>query len=229
MHRPEISAVHAAMLAKGYVVFDNPKGYDINIVGIRATQRVPDVFDDLLTVSWVDRVTGEWVSHMWNATTDCGLLAAEQSTIEGGPAFLAPGQYRSSHMIRKHQGKYDAVCQKWGMNLPVFRLGNVEDYGKTVDWKPSFTWFGNGTGINIHRAREQGVTPRVANWSAGCQVFEHAADFEAFMGICRAAKNIWGNSFTYTLIDEADLEPGGLGGMTADEDDVDGGTGPETD
>lgn len=195
------------MLAKGYVVFDNPKGYDVNIVGIRATQRVPDVFDDLLTVSWVDRVTGEWVSHMWNATTDSGLRSIEEARHPDGPPFLVPGQYRSSHTIRKHQGKYDAVCQKWGTMLPVYRIDNMGNRAETLDWTPSFTMFGNGTGINIHRARPNGVTPKVANWSAGCQVFEHAADFEVFMGICRAAQNVWGNSFTYTLLDEADLTP----------------------
>jgi len=55
-------------------------------------------------------------------------------------------------------------------------------------------------GINHHKA---GLNSRqVDKWSAGCQVFSHSADFEEFMSICYAAKNKWGNSFTYTLIEE---------------------------
>ena len=61
--------------------------------------------------------------------------------------------------------------------------------------------------INIHRAtaRAGGKSSRVDKWSAGCQVIAANDDFNEFMDICRKASNIWGNSFTYTLIESADI------------------------
>ncbi len=58
-------------------------------------------------------------------------------------------------------------------------------------------------GINIHKAGS--ASTQVNKWSAGCQVFSHSSDFKEFMSICYAAKEKWGNSFTYTLIEEPDF------------------------
>jgi hypothetical protein len=58
-------------------------------------------------------------------------------------------------------------------------------------------------GINIHKAGSDST--QVDRWSAGCQVFSRSADFAEFMSICYAAKNKWGNSFSYTLIDEPEF------------------------
>ena len=206
MQRPSISQVHGAMRAKDYKVFENPKGYDVNIIGIRATTRVPDVFDDLMTISWIDGPSGEWMSLMWDCTTDSGLPIIEDPPHKDGAPFLKPGQYRGSHMLRLHQGKYMALGQKWDTSLPVFRMNNIGERSQnTEDWKPSFTLMGNGQGINIHRARARGMTEKVGRWSAGCQVFKSAEDFSVFLAICETARRVWGNSFSYTLLDEADL------------------------
>ena len=59
-------------------------------------------------------------------------------------------------------------------------------------------------GINIHKAGADSTY--VENWSEGCQVFKRVKDFEEFMTICRKAKDIHGNSFTYTLIESADIK-----------------------
>ena len=40
---------------------------------------------------------------------------------------------------------------------------------------------------------------------AGCQVIAANDDFTLFMEICRKARNVWGNSFTYTLINSDDI------------------------
>jgi len=58
-------------------------------------------------------------------------------------------------------------------------------------------------GINIHKAGS--ASTQVDKWSAGCQVFSHSKDFEEFMSICYAAREKWGNSFSYTLIDEPEF------------------------
>jgi hypothetical protein len=56
-------------------------------------------------------------------------------------------------------------------------------------------------GINIHRAMVHGDTLKVDNWSAGCQVFENGEAFQRFLQLCEKHRSIYGNQFTYTLID----------------------------
>ena len=58
--------------------------------------------------------------------------------------------------------------------------------------------------INIHKAGADSTY--VENWSEGCQVFKKSADFDAFMGICKKAATLGGNSFTYTLIESKDIK-----------------------
>ena len=55
-------------------------------------------------------------------------------------------------------------------------------------------------GINIHKAGKD--SSEVDQWSAGCQVFSKSADFNEFIDLAKKQKDIYGNKFTYTLIDE---------------------------
>ena len=57
-------------------------------------------------------------------------------------------------------------------------------------------------GLNIHRASVNGTTKTVDNYSAGCQVFANINDFNLFMQLCEKHRTLYGNSFTYTLIDK---------------------------
>lgn len=191
--------VETAVKAKGYAWFGDAanKGFDVNIVGIRnaATgQVVTNVFDDQLTISYKE--DGVWKFHSWAATTDPGKKGVKEYHNAAGVARLVEGQYRSSHIIRLHQGKYEAL----GQNKPVkvWRDANkdmVYDENKIQE---------GVFGINIHKAGADSTY--VENWSEGCQVFKKSADFEAFMKICRKAKDIHGNNFTYTLIASSDIK-----------------------
>ena len=62
-------------------------------------------------------------------------------------------------------------------------------------------------GINIHRAtsREGGKSVQVDKWSAGCQVIAANNDFKLLMEVVNKAAKVWGNSFTYTLINSNDI------------------------
>jgi hypothetical protein len=191
--------VETAVKAKGYAWFDDAanKGFDVNIVGIRNAgtgQVVTNVFDDQLTISYKEE--GVWKFHSWAATTDPGKKGVKEYHNAAGVARLVEGQYRSSHIIRLHQGKYEAL----GQNKPVkvWRDANkdmVYDENKIQE---------GVFGINIHKAGADSTY--VENWSEGCQVFKKSADFEAFMKICRKAKDIHGNNFTYTLIASSDIK-----------------------
>lgn len=191
--------VEATIKSKGYVWFDDNanKGFDINIVGIRNSKTgntVTNIFDDFLTLSYKEG--GVWKFHIWPATTDPGKKGVMEYHNAAGVARLVPGQYRGSHGIGLHQGKYEALKQ--AKNVKVYRDANRDMvYNEDKIQEGVF-------GINIHKA---GVdSTYVENWSEGCQVFKKASDFEAFMAIVRKARDIHGNSFTYTLLESKDIK-----------------------
>ena len=189
--------IEGAVKAKGYAWFEGAKDYDVNIVGVRNSatgQKVTNAFDDIMTVSY--KVGGEWKFHTWACTTDPGKKGVLESKNAAGVARLVEGQYRGSHTIRLHQGKYEALGQ--AKNVKVYRDANkdlVYDEAKIAE---------GVFGINIHKAGADSTY--VENWSEGCQVFKKSAEFDAFMAICRKAKDIHGNSFTYTLIESTDIK-----------------------
>jgi hypothetical protein len=190
--------IETAVKSKGYVWFEDTanKGYDVNIVGIRNTatgQKVTNAFDDYLTISYKEN--GQWKCHVWPATTDPGKKGVMEYHNKDGVARLVEGQYRGSHIIRLHQGKYEALGQDRAVK--VYRDANrdmIYDENKITE---------GVYGINIHKAGANSTY--VENWSEGCQVFKKAADFEEFMKICRKSKDIHGNRFTYTLIETKDI------------------------
>jgi hypothetical protein len=191
--------VEAAVKSKKYVWFEdtNNKGYDVNIVGIRNSatgNKVTNLFDDYLTISYKEN--GEWKFHIWQATTDPGTKGILETKNKSGIARLVEGQYRGSHTIRLHQGKYEALGQD--KNVKVYRDANRDmKYDENKIEEGVF-------GINIHHAGADSTY--VNDWSMGCQVFKKTKDFEEFMTICRKARNIHGNSFTYTLIETTDIK-----------------------
>ena len=190
--------IEKAIKSKGYTWFEDAsnKGFDVNIVGVRNSktgQTVTNVFDDCLTVSYKEN--GVWKFHCWSATTDPGKKGVMEYHNAAGVARLVEGQYKGSHQLGLHQGKYEALRQK--SNVKVYRDSNRDmTYNEDKVQEGVF-------GINIHKAGADSTY--VENWSEGCQVFKKAADFEAFMSICRKAAKIHGNSFTYTLIESSDI------------------------
>jgi len=192
--------IEAAVKAKGYAWFndDANKSYDVNIVGVRnmATgQKVTNVFDDHLTISFKDE-TGAWQFFIWAATTDPGKKGVLEYHNKDGVARLVANQYRGSHTIRLHQGKYEALGQQ--KPVKVYRDSNKDlNYDETKVTEGIY-------GINIHKAGQDSTW--VENWSEGCQVFKRVKDFDAFMKICKKAAKIHGNSFTYTLLQSTDIK-----------------------
>ena len=112
---------------KGYKWFEDNsnKGYDVNIVGVRNSEtkgRVTNAFDDCITISY--KVEGEWQFRCFPCTTDPGTHWVENILNDRGVAILKPGQYRGSHKLRLHQGKYLALGQKKPMK--IYRDANLD-------------------------------------------------------------------------------------------------------
>jgi hypothetical protein len=189
--RNNIRKLITALKGKGYVIYTKP--YELNIVGRRSPNTIPNKFDDTLFVFWKDD-DDNWEGKKYNITTDPAtyFLLNPLSTL--GSAILKEGQWKDAYGIGMHRNSYEAVVQK--KPVTVYR-----DYNRDaiLDWNNGREQTGL-FGINIHKA---GVnTQDIGKYSAGCQVFQDVSDFEEFMNLARKQKQLYGNTFTYTLIDE---------------------------
>ena len=201
MNCPTREQIETTVKAKGYKWFENGD-YNLNIVGVRNSETLNEItnkFDDCLTVSY--KVDGLWNRHCFQCTTDPGKYWAENLLNEDGVAILKEGQYRGSHQIGLHQGKYEALRQV--KPVQVYRDDNLDNCYDMNEESLQEGIFG----INIHRATkyEGKTSTQIDKWSAGCQVIASNDDFTLFMEIVNKAAEVWGNSFTYTLINSDDL------------------------
>jgi len=191
-----LSNIQAALSGKGYREYSRPN--ELNIVGIRADSTQPNAFDDSIHV-YYKTGTGDWQLHSFSATTDPGTYWLENPLNPQGTAILKAGQYLNSHSIGLHRGKYEALVQvrpvtvlrDYDRNAVLDFLNGKEDTGLF--------------GINVHHAQAEGTTKYVDKFSAGCQVFANIEDFNLFMQLCYRHRELYGNSFTYTLIDHRAL------------------------
>ena len=181
---------------KGYAFFTKGE-YNLNIIGVRHKgAKVTNHFDDCLVVIY-NTPNEQNVKRVFVCTTLPGKKAMEHPTTIKGTAILKEGQYRGAYQIGYHKGKYKALCQK--KPLIVYRDNNKD---QVYDLSPISIDRGI-FGINIHKAGDNSTL--VDGWSYGCQVLAKSIDFNAFMRLAEKSANIYGNSFTYTLINEEDL------------------------
>ncbi len=188
-----LAAIVTAIAGRTYEVYTRP--YELNIVGIRSDSILANKFDDELHVFFKNN-TNQWVHYIFPATTDPGTYWLKSPMHPQGTAILMQGQYKQSYQMGLHRGKYYALVQR----KPVTVL---RDYDRNalldfMNGKPDTGLFG----INIHRASVNGTTKEVDQYSAGCQVFANINDFNQFMQLCEKHRQLYGNSFTYTLIDK---------------------------
>ena len=184
----------------GYAYFTKGN-YNLNIIGVRANNnnKVTNLYDDILVVIY-RTPNGKLTRQVYNITTEPGTYYMSKEFINPkGTAILVPGQYRGCWQLALHRGKYKALCQK--KPVKVYRDGNKDD---KYDLKPETIDTGI-FGINIHRSNQTWVRNTVDQYSAGCQVFNNSNDFQAFIRLCEKQKELYGNNFTYTLINEEDL------------------------
>jgi hypothetical protein len=190
--------IEKAVKAKGYNWFENGD-YNVNIVGVRNMangQKATNTFDDWITISYKEN--GEWKFYSFAATTEAGTHYLKSPMNKNGTAIIVPNQYKGSHAIGLHQGKYSALRQ-------VGKLRIWRDNDKDLDYDYVNEADSFNDGINIHKANNTGTSVYVNNWSAACQVLANAKDFDLFMDVCQKSADLYGNKFTYTLITTNDL------------------------
>ncbi|MCU0436717.1 MAG: hypothetical protein MUC49_02310 [Raineya sp.] len=181
-----------------YKVFTRP--YELNIWGIRSKSTASGKFDDEIIVFFKDE-KGNWQLKSYEASTDPGTFFLKNPMQNLGTAILNKGQH-----LDKWQGQYNTRLGFTAYEL-VQSLGEVEiirDYNRDA-----FLDFNNGTitkgfyGLNIHVGTSPGgESIDVGQWSAGCQVFANWNDYQEFTKLCERHAQLYGNKFSYTLIDK---------------------------
>ena len=171
----------------------------LNVVGIRdASVAVPENYSDNIAYFWYDN-NGDLQGKIAEATTTPSVqyLKNPIEGSSGGTAIMKQGQYKNAYQIGLHRGKYEALIQTGG---PVTVIRDSDRNG-------ILNYFGNVTsgyyGINIHRSTASYASQDlIGPDSAGCQVFRWVDDFNDMMDKARKSRDLYGNNFTYTLIDE---------------------------
>ncbi|MBS1577400.1 MAG: hypothetical protein JST09_19035 [Bacteroidetes bacterium] len=192
-----LAAITGVLKTKTYEIYARP--YELNIVGVRTDSTIPNRFDDEIHVFFKNN-TNQWIHYIFPATTDPGTYWLENPMNPQGTAILMQGQYKDAYQIGLHRGKYYALVQRGPITV-------LRDYDRNA-----ILDFNNGRketgmfGVNIHHASVNGTTKTVDNYSAGCQVFANINDFNLFMQLCEKHQQLYGNSFTYTLIDKRAIE-----------------------
>jgi hypothetical protein len=180
------------------IVYTQPN--KLNIVGIRTGALTSVTFDDYIAFFYYDE-NGQLKGKICAATTDPSVTYLK-NPIDGNvaTAILKAGQYVDTYKIGSHRGKYTALIQ----SKPVTVIRD-KDRNELLDF------FGETQtglfGINIHRSSYgKGNIEIIGADSAGCQVFKNIPDFDEMMVLAGISSNKYGNNFTYTLIDEKEIE-----------------------
>lgn len=202
----KIDMLFRIMCKLGHTTFTSGE-LNLNIIGIRTLDDTPNVFNDWLALWYYARVKSSKMEytrpffHLWPITTDPGTYYLKNPLKLAGTMILKEGQYRSVYKLDKHRGKYTALCQRLGP-VTVYRDRNKDE---KLDMEPDSIMHG-WYGCNIHRASKFGPLEWINKYSAGCQVFRNPHHFNTFITLCEAAKEKWGNHFTYTLINEKNFD-----------------------
>lgn len=196
IYPPGVQSLLEVMHGKHYRVFEDGRGYDLNLVGIRTASIEENLFNDWLMLFY--RYQDAWTYCAFPCTTDPGTYYRLNPLNVKGTAVLKPGQYRGAYMIGRHRG-YKALQQKGPVT--VYRDANRDTKLDTEGMEQETGVFA----INIHRANAYRTSTEVGKWSAGCQVLQDPTHFAMLLQLCDKAAEIHGNSFSYTLLEERDF------------------------
>ena len=192
----DVEKVIDVMKNKEYKVFENRKGHDLNLVGIRTDDPTSNRFNDWMTVFYT--FDDQWNFFAFPCTTDPGLYYRENPMNVKGTAIVIPGQYKKLWARGLHKQRKALVQVS---SIRVWRdadRDNILETG-TVDEGDHF-------GINLHRSNPKGASTQVDKWSAGCQVLQDTDHLTFLLRLCdrQVEKHNW-DSFTYTLLEEKDF------------------------
>ena len=222
-----INNYHKIAMKYNYEIFSaDYKDYNINIWGIRNKERKAGKFDDLMVLFW--KYNGVWTQEVFTITTDPSDISLINMKNPLGTGIIKEGQYKGLWKKGLHKGdvSHPALVQakpvtvirdfnKDGfLNIPnvkdirpdrinTYQIqgGIVKDYivNNIVVYREHTL---NG-GFNCHRASKYQLLQSVGLYSEGCQVHQSYSRFMSeFLPTIDEAIRSWGNSFSYTLVNE---------------------------
>lgn len=166
-----------------------------NIIGIRTTLSIPDIFNDILCIVYKEN----GVEKLFTAviTTEPGIYYQKKILNPNGCAVLQPGQYLNAYKIGFHKDQ-KALVQVGSVSVKRDKdLNGIAGDSGTLD-KGLF-------GLNIHGATKLSLTKLIGPWSAGCQVHADWAKKEEMVAICSKYQAVNKGLLTYTLLLETQL------------------------
>lgn len=170
---------------RGFPFYDRP--YDLNLVGVRNSNRQSGLADDTFMVAYRDAAWVPRVVHL-PITTDPSPRYLEKPINAQGTAILAPGHYPGMWKPGLHRGKYRALVQVGPCT--VIRDANRDTI---LDWDAAKRETGY-FGINLHHGK--GVAA-----SAGCQVLPEPEDLKTVLALVDAQMKAIGSArVSYTLL-----------------------------
>jgi len=196
-HYDDLPPILWTVKSYGFVIFEDGD-YDLNIIGIRnVTNAKPNQFDDILIVAY--KLNGKWVTEEAQITTDPGKYWLTKPNYKACAVMYHPQQARGVYTIRKHRGKYEALCQ-W-RPMKFWRDTNKDEH---VNYSGKVHT--GAIGLNIHKSSSLPSGSFYVNkWSAGCQVFKYEKDFNRLMELAKLQiEHLNYRTFTYTLIPNKD-------------------------
>lgn len=172
--------------------------YDLNLFGIRNSNKLSDKFDDTIGVAYRDTGLNERV-FICPATTDPGAPYLVNPINKKGTAILIGGYHPKMFRLGLHKG-YLALVQY--RPVPVIRDNNRDTY---INWELKTRDVGMH-GIDLHRAHETEIVALVGRHSAGCQVTQANADLQYILSLVKLQKKYMGSDIvSYALIMEGEL------------------------
>jgi len=214
---------------KGYPIFLNDKfNYNLNTVLIRSSNLSSNMFNDIEVVFW--KYKGVMYVEYFAITTDPGLTYRIKPINNKGTFILLPQHVKGGFKLGKHKG-YEALVQAtpfYGLRdndkdgdisilslysptdiLTNFNVKRVGDDKLIFDsaWNRIGRLVRGVFGINNHRASKWKILEYIGLYSAGCQVHQSPYEYRnRFLPLYREASILYGNSFSFSLITEIDLD-----------------------
>lgn len=189
-----VDILRSLFKAKGYKFFEQGD-YNLNLIGVRG-DNIPDRFNDEMLVLF--KVKGEWVLFNFPITTYPGVYWLRSPMTKEGCAIMKEGQYSRAYQIGPHFN-ITALVQT-GNKVKVYRDNSKDSTITLIEDSIIEGYFG----INIHPVMDRDNNT-IGQDSAGCQVLKNFEDFSILMSLVKKASSLYGNSFTYTLINKEEL------------------------
>jgi hypothetical protein len=189
---PSLPEILEVTQEKGYELGEGSDGTDLNLIGIRSAALEPRTFSDWIAVAYRDGLT--WNFFPFPATTDAGTFWQDEPGRVHGKAVLEPGQYPNLWRVGRFRGRR-ALRQRGPAR--VWRGARRQHYLDTEGVPEAV----RQSGIDLFAAPEH----ERSRWRSGAQVLQDREHARFLMALCARAAPLQGDSFTYTLLEEADF------------------------